>query len=56
MRHTKDLGLRLHNNGKIKSTKNRRHFKLIYFEACINQKDTLQREKYLKTAYGKSYI
>ncbi len=56
--YTEDLEmrLRLHNNGKVKSTKNRRPFKLIYFEACINQKDALHREKYLKTAYGKRYI
>ena len=40
----------------MKSTQARRPFKLIYYEACLNQKDALRREKYLKTAYGKRYI
>jgi putative endonuclease len=29
---------------------------LVYFEGCINQQDALNREKYLKTTYGKRYI
>ena len=55
---TKDLENRVnqHNRGKVDSTKNRLPFKLIYYEACINQKDALHREKYLKTAYGKRYL
>lgn len=48
--------LEMHNNGNVNSTKNRRPLKLIYYEACINQKDALNREKYLKTSYGKRYI
>jgi len=48
--------LKMHNNGLVKSTKDRRPLKLIYFEACLNQKDALHREKYLKTTYGKRYI
>ena len=48
--------LELHNAGKVISTKNRRPLKLVYDEACINQKDALHREKYLKTSYGKRYI
>ena len=48
--------LKLHNDGKIKSTKGRRPFKLIYYEACLEQKDALKREKYLKSNYGKRYI
>lgn len=56
--YTSDLKKRLseHNSGKVKSTKNRRKFKLIYCEACLSQKDALKREKYLKTTYGKRYI
>lgn len=45
-----------HNNGKVESTKNRRPLKLIYWEGCLNQKDATNREKYLKTAWGKRYI
>jgi putative endonuclease len=45
-----------HNNGQVKSTKNRRPFELVYFEGCINIKDAKRRETYLKTTYGKRYI
>ena len=56
--YTKDLQLRVdkHNNGEIISTKYRRPFQLIYYEACLDQQDALRREKYLKTTYGKRYI
>jgi len=56
--YTKDLKLRFeeHNKGLVESTKNRRPFKLIYFEACLDQKDALHREKYLKTHYGKMFL
>jgi len=56
--YTKDLRARIksHNEGKVKSTKNRMPLKLIYYEACLNQQDALKREKYLKTNYGKRYI
>ena len=56
--YTKDLKLRFeqHQNGQVESTKNRRPFKLIYYEACLNQKDALKREKYLKTHYGKMFL
>ena len=55
---TRDLKKRQieHNNGKVKSTKNRRPLKLVYYEVCFNQEDALHREKYLKTTYGKRYI
>lgn len=45
-----------HNKGNVKSTKNRIPLKLIYYEACINGKDALKREKYLKTTWGKRYL
>ncbi len=45
-----------HNEGNVKSTKNRIPLKLIYYEACINGKDALKREKYLKTTWGKRYL
>ena len=48
--------LKLHNQGKVNSTRSRRPLKLIYYEACLNQRDALQREKYLKSNYGKRYI
>ncbi len=45
-----------HNNGDVESTKYRKPLRLIYYEACLNQKDAVHREKYLKTTYGKRYI
>ena len=53
--YTKDLNVRFeqHQKGQVTSTKYRLPLKLIYFEACLSQKDALKREKYLKTYYGK---
>ncbi len=48
--------LKLHNEGKVTSTKWRRPLKLIYFEGCLNQQDATRREKYLKSGNGKIYI
>jgi putative endonuclease len=45
-----------HNAGKIFSSKNRGPFRLIYYEACLNEQDARQREKYLKTGMGKRFI
>ena len=56
--YSKNLKLRFkqHQEGKVISTKNRRPFVLIYYEACLNQSDALRREKYFKTYYGKMFI
>ena len=56
--YTQNLELRFeqHSKGQVESTKNRRPFKLIYFEACLEQSDALKREKYLKTYYGKMFL
>jgi len=55
---TGDLQSRLkqHNEGKVPSTKNRRSVQLVYYEACLSQKDAFRREKYLKTGMGKRYL
>ena len=37
-----------HNNGKVFSTKNRRPFELIYYEAYKSEKDARKRESNLK--------
>ena len=52
---TKNLKQRfeLHNKGLIESTKQRRPFSLIYYEACIDQQDAIKREKYFKNYHGK---
>jgi len=55
---TKDLNKRLslHYKGKVKSTLNRRPLKLVYYEASVDDKDAIKREKYLKTTYGRRYL
>jgi len=55
---TSNLKRRLdeHNGGKVESTKRRKPLRLTYYEACIDEKDARQREKYLKTGMGKKYI
>lgn len=56
--YTKNLKLRFeqHSKGLVDSTKNRRPLKLIYYEACLNQRDATHREKYLKRYYGKLFL
>ena len=55
---TDDLKRRVaeHNAGRVQSTSDRRPLILVYYEACLNQKDAIHREKYLKTTFGKEYI
>lgn len=55
---TDDLPRRLemHNKGAVTSTKARRPFELVYWEGCLNRSDAAQRERYLKTAWGKRYL
>ncbi|MDX6501188.1 MAG: putative endonuclease [Blastocatellia bacterium] len=55
---TKNLRKRIqdHNNGLVPSTKRRTPLDLVYWEGCVNQEDATQREKYLKSSWGKRYI
>ena len=47
---TKNINQRLeqHNSGKVKSTKSRRPFLVVYKETYKTQSEALKREKYLK--------
>ena len=45
-----------HNKGYNFSTKHRRPFELIYYEASISEIDAKAREKYLKSGMGKRYL
>ncbi|MRS03375.1 GIY-YIG nuclease family protein [bacterium] len=56
--YTKDLKLRFeqHNIGLVESTKERRPFKMVYYEACLSQNDAVKREKYLKSYHGKMFL
>ena len=47
---------KLHSTNKVASTKGRGPFKLIYYEACLDKKDSFIREIYLKTGMGKRYL
>lgn len=53
-----DVKLRFekHQKGLVKSTRDRRPLKLIYYEVCINREDALRREKYFKTHYGRMFL
>lgn len=55
---TSDLKRRLneHNEGRTPSTKSRRPFKLIYYEAHLSKKDAERRESYFKTTKGKATL
>ena len=55
---TRDLQkrLRAHNQRHVSSTRKRRPLELVYWEGCRNDSDAAQREKYLKTAWGKRYV
>jgi putative endonuclease len=46
----------LHNRGKVPITKNRVPFDLVYYEACLNEKKAIAREKELKTGFGRLYL
>ena len=45
-----------HNKGLVESTKRRKPFLLLCYEACIDRDNASRREKYLKTYYGKMYL
>lgn len=55
---TKDLSQRLkeHNSGRVTSTAHKVPYTLIHYEAFIDKKDAYNREKYLKTGWGKNFI
>ena len=48
--------LLLHNSGKVKATKNRRPFELIYFEKFENRTKAAKREKFLKSGKVREYL
>jgi putative endonuclease len=55
---TENLDRRLieHNSGLVKSTRNRKPMKLIYFEEFKNKVDAVKREKEIKAKKGKFII
>ena len=55
---TNDLKRRVkeHQHGKNASTAKRLPLKLIYFEGHLSKEDAVRREKYFKTAKGKTTL
>ena len=45
-----------HLEGKVLATKNRKPLKLIYYEACLERKKAIEREKSLKSGFGRAYL
>ena len=45
-----------HHSGKNVSTRLRRPFQLIYYEAYIHKMDALGREKFLKSGAGRRFL
>ena len=55
---TPDLRQRFqqHECGYVPSTRSRRPVKLVYYEACRSLEGAREREKKLKTGYGRRYL
>jgi len=51
-----NLRLKMHNEGKVDSTRFRRPFIVIYYEAHRNRYDAAKGEQFLKTGWGKNWI
>ena len=45
-----------HNQGKVRSTKSRKPFVLIYYETVETRKQALRKEKYFKSGFGRKYV
>ena len=48
--------MKLHSDGRVRSTVHRRPMTLIYYEACIDVEDAFRRERFLKTGKGKRFL
>jgi putative endonuclease len=48
--------LKAHNSGKVRSTKNRRPLRLIYFETFSAKREALIRESFFKSKAGYAWL
>ena len=48
--------IKYHNAGHVPSTKDRIPLRLVYYEACLSKKKAIEREKQLKSGYGRKYL
>lgn len=55
---SRDLKKRVarHNKGLVLSTKYRRPLKLVYYEACLSEEESVKREQYFKTGFGRRFL
>jgi putative endonuclease len=55
---TNDLERRLaeHRRNKTYTTKRMKDWLLVYCEACLSKKDAQDRERQLKTGFGRGYL
>ncbi len=55
---TNDLKRRVreHKIGKTQTTSRMTDKLLVYYEACLSKKDAVEREKQLKTGFGRGYL
>ena len=56
MSENPELRLKIHNSGKVRSTKHYRPFHLVFTEEVGNKEEARIREKYLKSAGGRRYL
>ena len=56
--HTSHLEnrLKIHNSGKVKSTKSFRPWMIVYYEEFPSRDEAINREKFLKTGQGRKWI
>ncbi len=56
--YTHDLRKRVvaHTSKNVRSTKTFDSIKLVYYEACLSEKDARKRELQLKTGFGRGYL
>ena len=45
-----------HNVGMTRSTRNRKPFRLVYMEKCLDRKMAREREKQLKSGSGREFL
>ena len=45
-----------HKTKSVKTTKKFDKIELVYYEACLDKKDAIAREKQLKTGFGRGYV
>ena len=56
--HCKDLAGRLknHNTGKVRSTKSKRPWKILYYEEFKSKSEAYKRELYFKSRSGYKFL